>query len=1181
MHATVTATGRSATDPGWRIGRATQPHLFHCASTRPRPAQTTVAPVHSPDEVCEHGAMVESSSPGVRISLLGGVRIEVSGAEPLDPLPRKCQELLAALALAPGSSITVGRLVGLIWGEEPPRTAEKTLQTYVARLRRELGPATIARTGSAYRLDVEPAAIDTSRFREALEQGNTAAALREWTGAPLAGVDTTGLRPLLDALTEEWLDAVELDLEEVVNTQPGTAIGRLTELVAAHPFREGLWALLMTALYRTDRQAEALDAFRRARTTLVEELGVEPGLRLRDLEQLVLQQDERLDGEHDHRRRRRSERVAPTGTVTFGFAELAGIGALWTDHPSEAADVVALFVGTVTAIAQDHQGAVFTSGTESAGVAFDSARNATRWATHVHESVEAINWPHAQPVGVRIGLHTGEADERDGTYYGPVVSLAHRLAAIGAPGQTIATAMTATLGDTDHVQLGTFAIDGASQEHDLHQIGPGSHPSLRLSMHAIDRVPKPTHQLIGREPLVAHVAESLTRAQLVTLVGPGGIGKTRLAIEVVRRHGPAPARTWFVSLAEVSEPSDATRALADSIGVRESSEQSLTGAIVAALNTRPSFVLLDNCEHVVDGVSTLVSDLLTSCPELSVLATSREGLGVPAEQLVPVGPLDAENAGVDLFIERALSADPDIDLNRTAVTAVCRRLDGVPLAIELAAARARTITPQDLLERLDDSFRVLTGSRRRTLERHRTLRATMQWSYELLTESEQLLFRRLAVFSGSFDLRAAEQVVGDDELRAADVGALVSDLVDRSMCLVESGTSGRRFRLLEPMRQFGLEELHADGPDTGLRRRHAEHVRQRVMKVHHLLAGQREIEGAAELAELWPNLRIAVDWAIDHGDARLAHELVAPIAAQGFLRNGLGELGDWIGRIVDIAHPDDHDAIGSGLLWTALYAQLTEDRSNFDRLCERVGSSDTAFALLAGAIIDNDSPAVLEHVADARDEAERQGDSILACLIEILNDGNLVQVGRVDEAETHVVSGITSGASSVPPTLVTWMLYMAATLRSIKGDRAGASELFDRIATIVLPPRTNSPTASLAARRAALDGDHLGAYAILREHIDDLIAGNNLNGALVVAAEFANLLITTDNLGGAANVLGQLDACGIGEIGGFNSVLTEVRAEVDRDETASAMLTECSLQPTTASDLLHSMAATLDALLTA
>ncbi|MFK8025614.1 MAG: hypothetical protein AB8G26_16780 [Ilumatobacter sp.] len=325
----------------------------------------------------------------------------------------------------------------------------------------------------------------------------------------------------------------------------------------------------------------------------------------------------------------------------------------------------------------------------------------------------------------------------------------------------------------------------------------------------------------------------------------------------------------------------------------ESSKRTLGEAIVAMLSTRPAIVLLDNCEHVVDGVSTLVSELLNQCPSLTVLATSREGLGVPGEQLISVGPLNAEDAGADLFVERALDADPSLDLDRDTVEAVCRRLDGVPLAIELAAARARTITPGELLERLDDSFRVLTGSRRRTLERHRTLRATMQWSYDLLTDDEQLLFRRLSVFSGPFDLRAAERVVADRDLRAADVGALVSDLVDRSMCLVESGTTGRRFRLLEPMRQFGLDELHATGSDADLRRRHAEHICDRISGIHRLLAGPREIEGVAELTELWPNLRSAVDWAIDERDVRLAHQLVAPVAAQGFLRRGLGELGDW------------------------------------------------------------------------------------------------------------------------------------------------------------------------------------------------------------------------------------------------------------------------------------------------
>lgn len=224
----------------------------------------------------------------MQISLFGGVRVIAGDGEPLDVGPPKSQAVLAALALSAGSAVPVPRLVEQVWGEEPPRTAEKTLQWYVAQLRKSLGTGVIARVGVAYRLDVPGDAVDVVRFRRHLDAGDVDAALREWTGAPLAGLDLAGLAPAVDGLVERWLDATERSLELVIDADPGGAVGPLTELTAQHPFREGLWALLMSALHRSGRQAEALATFRRARDLLIDELGVEPGGRLRELEAQVL-----------------------------------------------------------------------------------------------------------------------------------------------------------------------------------------------------------------------------------------------------------------------------------------------------------------------------------------------------------------------------------------------------------------------------------------------------------------------------------------------------------------------------------------------------------------------------------------------------------------------------------------------------------------------------------------------------------------------------------------------------------------------------------------------------------------------------------------------------------------------------------------------------------------------------
>ncbi len=1136
---------------------------------------------------CDDGGMVVASAYAAqwRISLLGGVRItDASGAQ-VDPGPAKCQELLAALALEPQVAITVGRLVGLLWGESPPRTAEKTLQTYVARLRKALGSEAIVRTGSAYRLDVDPASIDTSRFRSALKRGEIDVALQEWTGEPLAGVDADGLRPLLDGLFEEWLDAVEVDLEQAVEADPGASTGRLTELVAAHPFREGLWALLMTALYRTGRQAEALGAYRRARTTLVDELGVEPSPRLRELEQLILGQDDQLTAGVEPRHGRRADRPVPTGTITFGFVELDDAAALWSEYPTHAADVISTFEEIAKTLAADHRGLVFAGGAETLGVAFDRAADAASWSIALHRTLSAHEWPHGTPSGARVGVHTGDADERNGSYYGPAVTLANRIAALGHPGQTIATSVAATLSAlTEQSELGTFALEGVRDKHALHQIGSGSFPPLRIATQRHDELPRPANRLIGRDGLVSTVTAALADAPIVTLVGPGGIGKTRLALEVARRdHNVSLDGVWFVGLAEVAEAKDVARALADALGVNESSEQSVHAAIVSVLRGRTVLIILDNCEHVVDGVNELLLTVVERCPHLTVLATSREGLGVPAEQLIAVGPLDIGDASAEMFVERALASDHTFDreTHRDTIDAVCRRLDGVPLAIELAAARVRSLTPADLLARLDNNFRLLTGARRGTIERHRTLRATIQWSYDLLSEQEQRLFRRLAVFSGPFDLLAVERVVPDEQLPVGEVSALVGDLVDQSVCTVESGTSGRRFRLLEPMRQFALDELALDGSDNELRLRHAVYVRGQIVRIRHLLAGSREIDGAAELTELWPNLRGALDWAIDQNDLSLATDLVWPIVTQGFLRRGLGELRDWIERIMEIAGPDDEEAIADGLLWTALYYLMSEDRSDFHHLIDRFGEPDLIFARFARLVMDGDESAVVNAAPEAIAEARRRDDTMLADLFAVLVAGKLISCGHFDEAESRATGIVDRVEGTMAPTILNWLEYIIATARAIRGDAAGADAIYDRIASMPLPPRTNSPNEILAARRAFRTGDHQSAYAILRSHIDELLVVDNLNGAGVVGLEFVNMMVGTEHLAEAAFVLGYFETSGVLDVDGdgFKVLLVEPGMIVGANPGAAQLRAEVAARHLTPRDALKYMADTLDGFL--
>ena len=518
----------------------------------------------------------------VQIRLLGGVSVAADDGTPLDVGPAKCQAVLAALALQPGEVVSVSRLVAMVWGDDPPRTADKTLQSYVTRLRKELDPDSIVRTGAAYRLNVEPVAVDVVRFRRLLDAGDVDAALGEWTGQPLAGLDAEGLSPAVDGLVEQWLGALHTSLGRVVDLDPAAAIGALTELAAQHPFHEGLCALLMTALYRVGRQADALAAYRTTRQHLVEQLGVEPDAQLRALEARILAQDAQLGVT----RSTTAANDRPAGTVTFGFADVEDATRAWVTHRHESAAAMARVEQLARAVAAEHAGHVFATRGDSFAVAFGRAADAVAWAGDLQGAVAREPWPRDVAVRLRIGVHTGEAEAQADSYFGPAVNLVTCLAAAGHGGQTLVSGATAALLDdgSDLRDLGTHRLDGVPNDQRIFQLGAGEHPPVRSSAERRrGNLPRRTARLLGRHDEVHLIGQLLVESPVVTLVGPGGIGKTTLALATAE---VADAESvWLVELAEVASSADVTRAVADTLDVHESPGRTLTDAIVNAAAT--------------------------------------------------------------------------------------------------------------------------------------------------------------------------------------------------------------------------------------------------------------------------------------------------------------------------------------------------------------------------------------------------------------------------------------------------------------------------------------------------------------------------------------------------------------------------------------------------------------------
>jgi predicted ATPase/DNA-binding CsgD family transcriptional regulator len=428
---------------------------------------------------------------------------------------------------------------------------------------------------------------------------------------------------------------------------------------------------------------------------------------------------------------------------------------------------------------------------------------------------------------------------------------------------------------------------------------------------APNNLPLQLTSFIGREREMGQIGELLDANRLLTLTGPGGSGKTRLSLAVARdlARGFGDG-VWLVELASLSDPDLVAQAVASVLGVRETPGTALVDSLCAYLVSRGTLLILDNCEHLVEACADLATTLLRSCPGLRILATSREALKISGETLFAVPPLSLPDprpmSAVDglpayeatgLFVERTRAVRPDFALtegNAMAVAQVCYRLDGIPLAIELAAARARVLSVEQISSRLDENFRLLAAGSRRYMPRHRTLEATMDWSYELLADGEQTLFRRLAVFAGGWTLEAAERVCAGEELEQGGVLDLLTSLVDKSLVLVTEWDGKARYRLLETVRQYAAEKLEESGEEAKVRSRHAAWFLALAEEAEPYLKGHQQEAWLGRLETEHDNLRVALSWVLELGKAELGLRLGGALGEFWFLRGYLDEGRRWL-----------------------------------------------------------------------------------------------------------------------------------------------------------------------------------------------------------------------------------------------------------------------------------------------
>jgi predicted ATPase len=556
---------------------------------------------------------------------------------------------------------------------------------------------------------------------------------------------------------------------------------------------------------------------------------------------------------------------------------------------------------------EDHGGFLFKHTGDGVCAAFASPRSAVDAAVAAQRALE---------LPVRMGIETGEAELREGDYFGAVLNRAARVMAAGHGGQILLADSTAgLLSGVDLIDLGPRRLRDLPTAVGVFQVQAEGLRTEFPPLRALDVSPgnlRPqTTSFIGREWEVAELQGAVKAHRLVTLTGVGGVGKTRLALEVAARLADEfPDGVWFFELAAVADPAAVPDAVAAVLGITQQPGKTVAESVASALEGRVRLLVIDNCEHFVDSVADLVEAILVASATVTILATSREGLGVTEEQLWRVPSLDVksgtESAAVNLFLDRAQSVVSDFLLAQPgeadAVVEICRRLDGIPLAIELAASRMASMTVSEVRDRLDQRFRLLVGSRR-GLERHQTLRHAVAWSYDHLDDAEKALLDRCSVFAGGFDLHSACAVMGsDDDFATLD---LLDALVRKSLLVADRSAGRTRFSMLETIRQFAEEQLVARGEASEIRAAHSRYFAGREADIMALWDSPRQREAYDWFTVELANLRTAFRWAADHGDLDAAAAIASYAGLHGACVQTYEPMA-WAEELIEPARAVDH-----------------------------------------------------------------------------------------------------------------------------------------------------------------------------------------------------------------------------------------------------------------------------------
>ncbi len=623
----------------------------------------------------------------------------------------------------------------------------------------------------------------------------------------------------------------------------------------------------------------------------------------------------------------------PRGTVTFLFTDIEGSTRLWQQSPAEMGAALARHDALLREVIEQNDGTVFKTVGDAFCAAFPTAAAALAAARAAQLALAQQPWPEPVRIDVRMALHTGTAEVRDNDYFGQPLNRVGRLLAVGHGGQVLLSVATQELlrdslpASISLRDMGDRRLKDLIRPERVYQMValdlPADFPPLRTLDARAHNLPIQLTSFVGREREMQELKGLLKSSRLVTLTGSGGAGKTRLALQVgADCIDDFADGVWFVELAPLTDARLVPQAVTTVLGIKEQPGVSLTDTLLRETRDKELLLVLDNCEHLVEASALLCQALLSACAKVRILVTSREALRLPGEATYRVPSLATPDpkaltriaaltqyAAVQLFIDRALAVQSAFRVdnqNAPAVASICHHLDGIPLAIELAAARVRSLSVEEVNERLDQRFHLLTGGSRTALPRQQTLRSAIDWSYDLLRETEQALLCRLSAFAGGWTLNAGEQVCSGEGVDNAEVLDLLTSLADKSLVVAEERNGATRYRLLETVRQYAQDRIRESGEETQWRKRHLAHFLALAEDAEPHLRGADQQAWFDRLETEHDNLRSALAWSSAPGSdtasgLRLAGSLWRFWYAHGYL----GEGRNWLTGLLAAARLGD------------------------------------------------------------------------------------------------------------------------------------------------------------------------------------------------------------------------------------------------------------------------------------